>query len=167
MTPSATCRTRPSSSNPFDTHKRNNCLASRAACLLVFISFVSLRLHLLGRFFGQAPLIFGRQNLARDRRGRVHHQTSDLTLEFSEHACVVLGGRLSRLDDDLFGRGDGLLSFLLLHPGGRQATFLDEFGRLGIGLGHHLLTLGLGPSQFGLYFFRVSQSLGDLLTPLL
>ena len=53
-----------------------------------------------------------------------------------------------------------------LHPGGCGASFLDELGRLGIGLRHHFLALGFGPGQFGLYFLGIGQTLGDLLTPL-
>src|SRR6185369_4376842 len=88
-------------------------------------------------------------------------------LQFGEHAGVLLDGGLTRLDDDLFGDSDGLLSLLLLHAGGRGVRFLDQFGRLRVGLQHGFPTLGFGLGEFSLYFFRACNSRSDLLTPLL
>ncbi len=58
---------------------------------------VGLGAELPGRFFGQPPLVFRRQDLAGDRRGGLDHQAAHLALEFGQHAGVVLGGGLARL----------------------------------------------------------------------
>ena len=76
--------------------------------------------------FGQAPLIFRRQNLAGHRGGGLHHQPADLAFELGEHAVVFLSGGFARLDHNLFGGRDGLLRFLLLQARGCGAGFLDE-----------------------------------------
>ena len=52
-----------------------------------------------------------------------------------------------------------------LHARGRGAGFLDQLGRLRVGLRHHFLALGLGPGQLGLDLLGIGQALGDLLTP--
>src|SRR5258705_13529411 len=106
MTRCTTWRTRPSSNDPLSTHKRNNCLASRMAFLLVLIlvrTDLPLGRHLPGCFLGQAPLIFCRQNLARDRSGSLHQQPADLALEFVEPACLILRSSHAGLGYDVFG----------------------------------------------------------------
>src|SRR5262245_17159525 len=159
-TRSTTCRTRTSSRDPLTQQSRNRCLASRLTCLVVFILFTlelvpSSRVQLLGRFLGQAPLIFRRQNLTGDRSRGLDNQPAYFPFEFSQHMGVVLRGSLARLDYDLFGSSDRLLGFLLLQAGGRTTGFLDELGCLSVGLGHHLLALGLGPRQLGFYFLGI------------
>ena len=92
-------------------------MASRLACLVIFIVTTA---SCLGRFLGQASLIFRGQNLAGDRGRGLHHQPADFAFELGQHAGVVLGGGLARLDHDLFGGGDGLLGFLLAARGRRR-----------------------------------------------
>ena len=91
----------------------------------------------------------------------MHDQPADFAFEFGQHAGVIRRGGFAGFGDDLFGCGDGFLGFLFLDPGGGGAGFLDEFGRLGVGLDEDLLTLGLGAGQFGLDFLGVGQALGD------
>src|SRR5215470_3526377 len=83
-----TLRTRFSSSKPFTRQKWNSCLASRLACLLIFM----LCRNLLRRLFGQTTLIFRRENLTSHRGGCLHHQPADLALEFGEHAVAFQTG---------------------------------------------------------------------------
>src|SRR5262249_52631277 len=89
-TRSTTCRTRASSRDPLTRQSRNRCLASRLTCLVVFILFIlglipSSCIQLLGRFLGQASLIFRCQNLSGDRGGGLHNQPAHFPFEFGKH----------------------------------------------------------------------------------
>ena len=89
-----------SSSTPFARQLRNSCLASRRACLEIFMlnaSACQVRAmrNLSGGFLGQAALVFRRQHLAGHRGGGLHDQTADFALEFGQHAGVVLRGGLA------------------------------------------------------------------------
>ena len=150
-------------------HKRNSCLASRLDCLGSFHSgrryLVFHRRPIAASFLGQALLIIGSQDLPVTVAVVCTTNRPTSTFQFGEHASVFLRRGFTRLDDDLFGRRDGLLGFLLLHPRGRGVGFLDHFGRLRVGLHHDFLALGFGPGQFGFYLFVVRKSHGDLLPP--
>ena len=76
------------------------------------------------------------------------------------------GGGFARLGDDLFGGGDGFLGFLLLHAGGGGAGLLDELVGLGVGLAQHLLAGRFGPGQFGFDLLGVGEAFGDALAAL-
>ena len=73
-------------------------VAWRRAWLVGFVSSqvppgITSTGQLPGRFLGQTLLIFGRQDLAGDRRGGLHNQPADFALQFGQHAVVVpLGG---------------------------------------------------------------------------
>ncbi len=120
----------------------------------------------LRRLLGETLLIFSGQNLAADRRGSLHHQSTHFSFEFDQHPCVIRGCSLTCFGHDLFGGCDGLLSLLLPHSRGRNAALLQEVGCLGGGLRHRLLVVGLGPRQLRLYLLGVGETLGDELTPL-
>jgi len=90
---------------------------------------------------------------------------ADLALEFGKHSIVVLSRGFVRLLHDLFGSGDSFIGFLLLHAGRRRPGFLDELGRLRVGLRHHFLALGFGPRQFRVDSLGRGQALRDLFTP--
>src|SRR6516162_5635512 len=112
-----TSRTRPSSNDPFTKQRRNSSFASRLACL-VWLMASSSRYpsagKLLFRFLGQALLIFCSQNLASNCRSSLHNQAAHFALEFSKHAVVIAFRCFSRLDQDLFGSRNCLLSFRFL-----------------------------------------------------
>ena len=55
----------------------------------------------------------------------------------------------------------------LLHAGRRGPGFLDELGRLGVGLRHHFLALGFGLGQLRFDLLGVGEALRDLFAPLL
>ena len=112
----------------------------------------------LRRLLGEAALIVGRQDLAGDRRRRLHDQPADLALELGEHLRAVALGGLARPDEDLLGGRDRLLRFLGLHARGRRAGFLDQLLALGVGLRQHRLTLGLDAGQLGLDLLGVGQA---------
>jgi len=122
---------------------------------------------LFGGFFGQAALIFGRQDFAGDGGRGLDNQTANLTFEFGQHAGVVLGGSFTRFGDDLLGGGDGLLGFLLLDAGGGGAGFFDKFGGLRVCFLKGLALQSFSASEFGFDLFGVCQALGDTLAPLL
>src|SRR5215468_8498965 len=79
---------------------------------------------------------------------------------------MFLGSSFTRLNKDLFGSCNGLLSFLLLHASGGLMSFLDQGSSLRVGPHHDFVPFGLGLSQFSLYSLGISESLGDLLAPL-
>ena len=56
---------------------------------------------------------------------------------------MILLGRFSRLDDDLFSGGDGFLRLLLSAPERPRLGLLRSAGRLEIGLYQHLLVFSL------------------------
>ena len=85
----------PSSSSPSDEAQLET--AARAArCFfrrLHRTSPVPVMLRAGSRLLRQPALILGGQDLAGDRRGRLHHQPSDLALELGDHPlAIALGG---------------------------------------------------------------------------
>ena len=81
---------------------------------------------------------------------------------FTVHARVFLRRCLTRLDQDLLTSSDCLLRFLLPHSCGGSVSFLNQFGRLTIGLQQDLLALVRRFLQFGGYLLRVGKSLSNL-----
>src|SRR5687768_11597203 len=133
----ATRRTRASSSTPFTRHRRNNCRAARLVFLfaLMIRSWASrLRRELSLRFLGEPGLIVGRQDLAGDRRGGLHHETTDLVPQLGEHARAIAFGSFARSDEHLFGGGGCLPRLLDLDSGGSGAGLLDQLLSLRVGL---------------------------------
>ena len=84
-------------------------------------------------------------------------------LSSREHLRAFLRGGFARLDDDLFGGGDGLLRFLLAHAGGGLPRLVNQLVRLVAGVGQNFLAFGLGVRHVRLDFFRVGERLGDFL----
>ena len=102
-----------------------------------------------GRFFGQSPLIIRRQNLSSNSRGGLNDQAPDLLAQIGQHAGMILGGGFARFDNDLFGGGNGLLCFPLLHLRCGRACFFDQLVRLCVRLRKDFLPLGLSSREFG------------------
>src|SRR5207247_3242411 len=75
-------------------------------------------------------------------------------------------GSLASFGDNLFGSGNRLLGFLLLHTSGGGPGFFDQFAGLRVGFFQDLTLQAFSPRKFGFNFFRISQALGDALAAL-
>src|SRR6185436_8259832 len=162
----ATNLARPSSSPPSTRQARKRCRAARAIRLLPFI----VRLPFLdrqpaGRLFGQAQVILGRQDLAGDRRGGLHHQPADLLLELAEHARVIAPRRLARARQDLLGRLRRLARLVGADARRRLARLLDQPLALVAGLAQDVEPLRFDARELRLDLLGVGQAGGNLLAP--